>query len=135
MYVGAALSLLSVSFLLAGRGKIRDELANKNPDWTRSEVNNAANAVVVVGTIITLLAVAMWLWMAAKNKKGRPWARVVATVLGGFSILFAALSVRTSGSAVTLVFNLVSIALAAVILWFLYRPDSNQYYTATSRAL
>ena len=71
--------------------------------------------------------------MAVKNGQGRSWARVVATVLGGLSVL-STLSNLAQGNttALSLVLSLVGIVLAAVILWFLYRPESSRFYTARS---
>jgi len=47
--------------------------------------------------------------------------------------VFTLFSLTSSGSGLNMIINLVTIALAAVILWFLYRPDSSEYYAAVSR--
>jgi hypothetical protein len=72
--------------------------------------------------------------MAVKNGQGRSWARVVATVLGALSILFNLFGLAGGGAtAASLVFSLVSLALAAAILFLLYRPESTRFYDFRSR--
>ena len=72
--------------------------------------------------------------MAVKNGQGRSWARVVATVLGGLNIVFTLLNLA-GGTATTLtvVSGLVSLVLAGVILYLLYRPESTRFYDFRSR--
>jgi len=48
----------------------------------------AIKAVVLVSLIVGgVVAVLIWLWMAWKNRAGRNWARIMATVLFGLSCL------------------------------------------------
>jgi hypothetical protein len=49
-----------------------------------SEIKDLILACLIVGGI---MAVLIWLWMAWKNRAGRNWARVVATVLFALSCL------------------------------------------------
>jgi hypothetical protein len=136
MYVGAALSLLSLLFTLTDRDAIREEL-ERTGDYTPDEIDSLAGTAIAFAAIIGLLGVALWLWMAAKNKQGRSWARVVATVLAGLNILITVSNLAVAGTAggtgIGLVVSLVMVVLAAAILWFLYRPESSQYYAAVSR--
>lgn len=134
MYVGAALSVLGMLFTFASRDAVRDALEEGDSDLTASELDSAVNFFVGFGVAVSLIAVALWLWMASANKKGKSWARVLATVLGGLNIVFTLISLFGSGAGgLGVVVNLISIALAAVILWLLYRPESGQYYTAVTR--
>jgi hypothetical protein len=90
---------------------------------------------VAVGTavavIIGLISVGLWVWMAVMNRKGRSWARIVATVLGGLNIVFTVIGLTQDVGIGTIV-NIVTIVLAAAILWLLYRPESSAYYAAMS---
>lgn len=81
--------------------------------------------------MVGLLGAALWLWMAYANKAGKSWARVVATVLGGLNILFTLFSL-SGGGGLNLIINVLTIALAAYILYLLYRPESSAYYAAVS---
>jgi hypothetical protein len=133
MYVGAAFSLLGLLLVPFQLDAIRDAIED-NDSIKAADVDSTVN--VTVGSIIFfgLVGVGLWIWMAVKNGQGRSWARVVATVLGGLSVL-STLSGLAQGSttALSLVLSLVGIALAAVILWFLYRPESSRFYDVRSR--
>jgi hypothetical protein len=69
--------------------------------------------------------------MAETNRRGRKWARIVATVLGGLNIVITLYRLTQSTGLGTFL-DIIVIALAATILWFLYRPESNRYYDAVS---
>ncbi len=81
-----------------------------------------------------LIGVGLWVWMAVKNGQGRSWARVVATVLGALNIVFTLFGLAGgTATPVTLVSSLVSLVLAGVILYLLYRPESTRFYDFRSR--
>ncbi|MGH8828361.1 MAG: hypothetical protein ACRDVZ_12370 [Jiangellaceae bacterium] len=137
MYVGAALSALGVLLTLLGDDAIRDAIEESNrasgPALTQNQIDAAVSLTIAFTAVIGLGAVGLWLWMASANKKGRSWARTVATVLGGLNILLSLGSLALAGSTtVTTLINLVSLALAVGILWLLYRPESSRYYAAVS---
>jgi hypothetical protein len=93
---------------------------------------DAAVTVAIVFTVIVgLLSVGLWIWMAETNRRGRKWARIVATVLGGLNIVLTLISLRQYTGFGTFL-DIITVALAATILWFLYRPESNQYYAAVA---
>jgi hypothetical protein len=74
--------------------------------------------------------------MAAKNHRGRAWARVTATVLGGFGILFNLIGLAGAGgsgsTSVSVVTSVVNLALAIAILVLLWSPKNRLYYRANS---
>ena len=79
----------------------------------------------------------LWLWMAWKNKHGRPWARVVSTVF--FSVFTAYLAVNllallAGGESTAAIVAVLTLVLAWVIglaaLVFLWLNQSTQYYQA-----
>jgi hypothetical protein len=131
MYVGAALAAMGVLFLLFNLGSLREEIAQQDPGLTSEEVDAFYTMTVGSGLVLGLIAVGLWIWMAETNKRGLGWARIVATVLGGLNILVTLLMLGVT-SGVDLILSLVSIVLAAAILWLLYRPDSSAYYRAVS---
>jgi len=133
MYVGAALSVLGVILGFATAGAIEDDLRQQNPGFTDAEIDAGMNFVIGFTVVIALIGAALWIWMAIMNKKGRSWARTVATVLGGLNILFTLLSFAQGASGASLISNLISLALAGGILFLLYRPESSDYYAAQSR--
>jgi hypothetical protein len=131
MYVGAALSAI---FLIVGftqRGPLRDQIADDQPQLSADELDAAVAVGTAVAVIIGLISVGLWVWMAVMNRKGRSWARIVATVLGGLNIVFTVIGLTQDVGIGTIV-NIVTIVLAAAILWLLYRPESSAYYAAMS---
>ena len=131
MYVGAGLSALTIVFAVLSRDAIRDAIEENDSSLSADQIDSAVTVFVVVLSLIGLIGVALWLWMAAMNKRGRSWARVVATVLGGLNIISTLLGLNQSGG-LNIVLNLVTLVLAGTILWFLYRKESSDFYSAVS---
>lgn len=137
MYVGAGLAVLQLINVFIGRDNIR-ESALDSPgmgDFTASERESMGDAAVTFAIVYGVIQILLWLWMARANKGGKKWARVTATVLGGLYIATTVFSLGFGGGGLGLVFTLATIALAAYILWLLYRPESTVYYQASSRRL
>jgi hypothetical protein len=133
MYAGAALSAISFLTSLLTRDSARDELAEANPGYTEEQLDTALAFGIALAVIVGLFGILLWVWMAESNRRGKSWARVVATVLGAINIVFTIIGLFIGqNSALVLAFSLLSAGLAAVILYFLYRPDSNAYYEAVS---
>ena len=62
------------------------------------------------------------------NKAGKPWARIVATVLFGLDTLFLLLGVARAGAAAGTLVSIVTwlIGLGAVV--YLWRKDASAYF-------
>jgi hypothetical protein len=138
MWAGAVVSLLSLVVGLATLGStkddIRDELVKDDPNVSQSTIDAAYAVGIVLVVVVGALGVLAWLWMAWKNGQGRPWARIVATVFGGLNVLFTLLALTgQNAEPASLVFSLVSLALAVVILVLLWRKESSDFYAARSR--
>ena len=88
MYVGAALSAIFLILGLTQADSLRDQIADNQPELTADELDVAVAVGTAFAVIIGLISVGLWIWMAVMNRKGRSWARVVATVLGGLNIVF-----------------------------------------------
>ncbi|NDL57625.1 hypothetical protein [Phytoactinopolyspora mesophila] len=132
MYVGALLSLIGGVFAILGRDAVREEAIRQDPDATASDIDAFVNTFTGFMVVVALFAVALWLWMASANKKGRSWARIVATILGGLNILFGLWGLTGGAFDIGTLINLISPVLAAVILYLLYRPESSEYYRQMS---
>ena len=87
---------------------------------------------VVYNLLITIILAAVWVLMARMNQRGRTWARIAATMLFvGWSIeCFATIGGATAAALViidlVLVFLIWAIGLGA--LFFLWRPESSEYF-------
>jgi tryptophan-rich sensory protein len=137
MWVGAAISLISLIVTLATLGslkqQIRDSVRNSGQNVTQSQVDAAFAGAVVFSVVIALIAIGLWLWMAWKNGQGRQWARIVATVLGVLNVIFTLLSFvgnRATGGARIL--SVIDLVIAIAILVLLWRKESTDFYQARS---
>jgi hypothetical protein len=131
MYAGAALSAISLIVGLATIGSLKSAIKSADPSFTASQVHSAEVVGVSTVVIFGLIGIGLWIWMARANSAGRPWARVVASVLFGISTLELLLSGARANSAFNLVFEglVWLIGLGAIV--FLYRKDSSEYYAAS----
>jgi hypothetical protein len=87
---------------------------------------------LIYNLLVTIILAAVWVLMARTNQRGRNWARIAATMLFvGWSIeCFTAIGGAAAAPLViidlVLVFLIWTIGLVA--LFFLWRPDSSDYY-------
>lgn len=136
MYVGAALSVLGILFTVLMKGTIRDAVEKASNDsgtaMTASQVDAAVSLAIGFSVVVGLIGVGLWLWMASANGKGRSWARIVATVFFGLSVLSTLGSLLQHPPVLSLVVSVISLLLGAYIIYLLYRPESSRYYQAQS---
>jgi hypothetical protein len=121
-------SALSLIVGLVTIGSLRASLHKAQPTLTPTQLHDL-QAVVVVGSIfIGLVSIGLWVWMAFMNKAGKPWARIVATVLFGLDTLFLLLGVARAGAAAGTLVSILTwlIGLGAVV--YLWRKDSTAYF-------
>jgi hypothetical protein len=131
MWIGAGLSLLGIILGFVQRDEIEKQVRESDSSLTADEVDDVVGVLLAFGVVIGLLAAGLWLWMASANGKGKSWARIVASVLGGLNILFALINIGAGNlPPVSVILTLLNLVLAAVVLFLLYRPDSNRYYDA-----
>lgn len=135
MYVGAALSLLSLIVTLFSKGAIRDAVEKSNANQTGSthmtpdQVDTAVTVAFVIGIVMGLIGVGIWVLMARTNRAGMGWARIVATVLAVLCVLSTLSSFARSGNtAWGSIVSVVMMLLAIAITIMLYRPDSSAYF-------
>lgn len=132
--VGAALSLISliVAFTV-GADEIdaaaRESLEAQGGSFTEQDVENIANASKIIGVVIGLAFIGLFVLFAYKMRAGRNWARITLSVLGGLSIVLTLIGVGSAGP-VDLVVRLVQALLIVGAVYFMYRPESNNYFNA-----
>lgn len=105
----------------------RDALAGQNK--TEQEIEDYANAAKVFTAIIAIVFIALYLLFAYKMRAGRNWARITLTVLGGLNVLSILFSFRQAGG-VGIVIGLVQAVVILAAIYFMFRPEANQYYAA-----
>ena len=93
MYVAAAFEIVSA----AAEGRwlasyvsslfTAIQAADTSGSGTQVSASEIKNLVLVFAIVAGILAALIWLWLAWKNRAGRIWARIVATVLFALSCL------------------------------------------------
>ena len=87
MCVGAAVSTVSLIIVLAVIVDIRVRHAVLGHRLIAAQVSQVTTSVIVQVLVSCLVPVAVWLWMARANGRGRNWARILFTVLFGLTTL------------------------------------------------
>lgn len=138
MRAGAVVAVLGVLYSLLTLSSLKDqlktELASTEPGYTASQLDTVFAVSVTVAVVLGLLGAGIWLWMAWANGRGRKWARIVATVLAALnalSLLFLVANGRAT--TISLLLSVVNFLIGITALFYLYRPDSNQFYAASTR--
>jgi len=135
MWVGAGLAALGVVVGLSTRSDIRHAVIKANPSASATTVDNTVNAYVASSVVSGIIGVALWLWMSAMNRRGRPWARILSTVFFGFATLGLLLTLGLHASALGVVSSLVSWLVGLGALVSLWRPESSAWYRAERERL
>ncbi|MDQ6754659.1 MAG: hypothetical protein M3017_14995 [Actinomycetota bacterium] len=142
MFAGAAVSLIGLLYNVVTFDSQMSEVTAKlknMPNMTPEIINMAHSFALTTAIFSAVVGILLWLWMAWKNHQGRRWARIVGTVLAGFSILSVPVSWAQSAAngmqigVMQMVLPLIILAIgitAAVLMWL--RPSS-EYYAFQSR--
>jgi hypothetical protein len=138
MYAGAAVSAVAAIIVLAMvigdvKGAVRGQFLGHS--LSAPQLKPPIIAAVMVGG---LAVIALWLWMARANSRGRNWARIVSTVLFGLATLQLRGDLRQpvshAGFVVTvLYYGLAALSAAswlvgAAAAWLLWRPASGAFF-------
>ena len=100
MYAGAAVYVVSgivgvITLGSTGPGNPFQASPHGSPSVPGAVVMTATVVTTAIALISIVVPVLLWLWMAWKCKAGRPWARIVSTVLFGLATLATLLSLVT----------------------------------------
>jgi hypothetical protein len=139
MYVGAGLSVLGLIALAVTAGGLRQRIENAHPmisgkPATTSQITALVHFSVALGIVGGVIGVALWLWMAKKTGQGRPWARILSSVLFALCTLDLLNVFRGTGtSAFTIISAVLTwlVGLGAIVL--LWVPSSSPYFVSQRR--
>ena len=131
MYAGAASSAVGIVVDILTVSSTKNEIARHSKHMTASQLSSAEHVLVAAFIVGGVIGAAAWVFMAQSCKGGKPWARIVATVL------FALATVDTLAGIGAPVATAVKgyagvvwlIGLAAVV--YLWRGTSSAYFGAS----
>lgn len=128
MYVGAAVSTVSLLISLLSIGGTKDAIKKARPSLTATQVNQLNTFIITLAIVSGVIGVALWLWMAHANSRGKNWARIMSTVLFGLATidLFGVLSQPKTLLGLVFPVLIWLVGLGAVIL--LWRRENNDFY-------
>lgn len=142
MLAGAAVSTVFLVFAIIVTSNVKSALLEwnaslpKGKQYTVSQISNAADSYIVTTIIIGLVAIALWLWMARMNHRGRNWARITATVFFALWTYYTYDSIGSTRGSATFVAATVLVLVIWLIglasLFFLWRPASTLYFRSAS---
>ncbi len=113
-----------------------DDLVDTAMDSGAGLDRDAARASVIIGAVVGIVfSVAIAALFAYFIAKGANWARIVYTVFAGLGIVINLFGLVGSQPIVLLLLTLVSLVLSIAILYFLFRPDSNRYFSGQRPAV
>jgi hypothetical protein len=132
MYVGAAVSTVSLIVSLTGTGSLKSTIRSHYPHYTTSQVNHLYSQIIEAAVVSAILGILLWLVMAWANGRGMSWARIVSCVLFAFNTIGLVAFFRQPETAFSLIFEVLLwlVGLGAIIL--LWRPESSAYFKPQS---
>jgi hypothetical protein len=128
MYVGAAISTVSLIISLIFISSVKPTLRTEFPKYTASQINSAFTAFILVAIISAGIGIGLWLWMARANGQGRNWARITSSVLFVIETLTVLEALRGPKKAIDLVFPILTWLVGLGAIWFLWRPESTAFF-------
>ncbi len=131
MYAGAAIAAITPVLNVLTIGSFNSALTQALPTAPVANELQEFDLIAIGSFVISgLINVCLWLWMARKNRAGRRWAQIVATVFFAVDSLgllgVAALPLSGLGKVAQALSWIVGLC-AIVLLW---RRDSRAFFSA-----
>ena len=127
LLIGVILALSLSTQALQDAARTGLERQGRHP--TDQEVTDAATFIRAFGVGYNLIFGALTVLFASFMRAGRGWARIVLCVLGGIVLLFTLLGAG-AGGAVNLLISVAQLVVIAVATYFMFRPESKQFFAA-----
>ncbi|XAS75569.1 hypothetical protein V3G39_13025 [Dermatophilaceae bacterium Sec6.4] len=140
MCLGAALTLFGVVFSVLNTGPVHASIVNSNTKravadrLTPAQIETIFHGRVITAAVIGVLGALLWVAMAVFNRRGRTWARYVASGLCAFSVisfLYTASAVLSQGGGqLGLAVSALNVAIGVGAIVLIWRHESSDYYEA-----
>jgi hypothetical protein len=128
MYVGAAVSTVSLIISLADISGTKAAIRRARPNLTATQVSQLNTFIITLAIVSGLIGIGLWLWMARANNQGKNWARIFSTVLFGLATLDLIGVFGEPKTALGLVFPVLTWLVGVGAVWLLWRPDSSAFF-------
>jgi hypothetical protein len=128
MYVGAAISTVSLIISLVDISGTKAAIKKARPDLTATQVSQLNTFIIGLAIVSGLVGIALWLWMARANGQGKNWARIVSTVLFGLATLDLIGVFSQPKTVLGLVFPVLVWLIGGGAIWLLWRPESTAFF-------
>ena len=143
-YAGGVIALIGVVLSLftprdAMRDTIQQSLENAGQTATPEAIDQAMQFGLASAVVVGIITAAVWFLLGFFLGKGKNWARIVATVLGVLNVVIFLVSLlgvgmmpgAAAGGGIALILNVISAALAAAIVFLIWKKESTAYFKAT----
>ena len=128
MYVGAAVSTVSLIISLIDISGTKDAIRKARPSLTAAQVNQLNTFIITLAVVSGVLGIALWLWMARANSQGRNWARILSTVLFGLATLDLFGVINQPKTVLGLIFPVLTWLVGAGAVYFLWQRESSEFF-------
>ena len=95
---------------------------------TQAQLQAAVNVALIVGLVLVLILLGLQILFVFKMKAGRGWARIVLTVLAGFSAISTLTSI-SGGFTFSTAVSVISLGIVVAAVVFMFRPAANPYFS------
>jgi hypothetical protein len=128
MYVGAAVSTVSLIISLADISGTKAAIRKAKPSLTATQVNQLNTFIISLAIVSGLVGIALWLWMARANSQGKNWARILSTVLFCLATLDLVGVFGQPSTAIGLIFPVLTWLVGLGAVFLLWRPDASAFF-------
>ena len=129
MFARAGLGVLSLVLVLATKDSLTQQVKDRTPSLTSSQVDTAVGVAVVAGVVFGLVYAVLYTLLAVQVGKGKRWAQIVTIVLSALGILSVLGTFVQPASALATALNVVILLLSVAILTFVLRPQAREFFT------
>jgi len=128
MYVGAAVSTVSLIISLVDISGTKSAIRKARPSLTAAQVNQLNTFIISLAVVSGVVGIALWLWMARANGQGKNWARILSTVLFGLTTLDLIGVFSQPKTVLGLIFPVLTWLVGLGAVWLLWRKESSAFF-------
>jgi hypothetical protein len=128
MYVGAAISTVSLIISLADISGTKAAIIKAKPSLTATQVNQLNTFIISLAVVSGVVGIALWLWMSRANNQGKNWARILSTILFCLATLDLVGVFSQPKTLLGLLFPVLTWLVGLGAVFLLWRPESTAFF-------